>query len=416
MKRTFTLLIMIFPFIGLLLGAEPAPSSRGENLKPMAFVTYVHDPYQENMVEMLVDSIRTWGGKYRDDPIYVVLIGPKASGLRIMDKNVELVSLELEESVRKYPFAAKAYAAAKVEELIAGKIRSLAWFDPETMLWRPPKEMDLRDGISAAVAPVAFINTGQEEGEPVNTYWAAIYKKCALDSKKLFIVETKVDCKKVRAWLNCGMFAVRADRGLCREWAKVLDELLHDDEYQRTAITDSVHKVFLHQAVISTLIVSRLERGEIHMLSSGYNYPLYCHDLDFKVASGTYRMPAHKKAKKLNDLTSAFIESFFLEHPDWIKYVPPVDEPLKKWLTEEVTRVMSASWAGSLQDTNKYDLSKVAAGYGWKVSVYVDGSQEPCLSVERLGVRREGMIGLFTGNGSGGDFSDLKVISTKGAT
>ena len=547
MIRTFTLLTIIFLFIGLLLGAEPAPSPRGENLKPMAFVTYIHYPYQEEVVAMLVDSIRTWGGEYRDDPIYVVLTGPKASGLRLKDKNVELVPLELEESVRKYPFAAKAYAAAKVEELIAGKIRSLAWFDPETMLLGPPGEMDLKDGISAAVAPVAFINTGQEENQPVDAYWAAIYRKCGLDLKKLFVVETRVDCKKVRAWLNCGMFAVRADRGLCREWAKVLDELLHDEEYQRTAITDAVHRIFLHQAVISTLIVSRLDRGEIHMFSPGYNYPLYCHDLDFEVASGTYRMPAHKKAQKLNDLTSVFIESFFREHPDWIKYVPPADEPLKKWLTEEVTRVMSASWASAIEDANTYDLSKVAAGQGWKVvnrgvaaiedggrkavrfderagqglawlegvpfaegtiefdirgqdveqksflgiafhgaddqtfeavyfrpfnfksadavkaghavqyvshpefrwqklraerpgefeqpihpipdpngwfhvriviastkvSVYVDGSREPCLSVDKLGGRPEGMIGLFMGNGSGGDFSDLKIV-TKG--
>jgi len=366
MRKTFTLLTLVFLFTGALLNTEPAPSARRVDLQPIAFVTYIHYPYQEDAAAMLVDSIRAWGGEYRDCPIYAVLTDPRASGLRLKDKNVQLVPLELKESVRNYPFAAKAYAAAKVESLIAGKARSLAWFDPETMLLRSPREMDLRDGISAAVAPVAFINTGQAENEPVDAYWAAIYKKCSLDPKKLFIVETKVDCKKVRAWLNCGMFAVRADRGLCREWAKVLDELLHDKEYQRTAITDAVHRTFLHQAVISTLIVSRLDRREIHMFSPGYNYPLYCHDINFEVANGTYRMPAHKKARKLNDLTSVFIESFFIQHPDWIRYVPPVDGPLKKWLTEEVKLAMSPSWTSAL------------------------------------------------GNGSGGDFADLKIVPTKG--
>jgi hypothetical protein len=77
-------------------------------------------------------------------------------------------------------------------------------------------------------------------------------------------------------------------------------------------------------------------------------------------------MPAHKKARKLNDLTSVFIESFFIEHPDWIRYVPPVDGPLKKWLMEEVKLAMSASWTSAL------------------------------------------------GNGSGGDFADLKIVPTKG--
>jgi hypothetical protein len=224
MIETVTLLTMAFLFTGARLNVEPAQSARRVDLQPMAFVTYIHYPYQEDAAAMLVDSIRAWGGEYRDCPIYAVLTDPKSTGLRLKDKNVQLVPLELEESVRKYPFAAKAYAAAKIESLIAGKARSLAWFDPETMLLRPPREMDLKDGISAAVAPVAFINTGQTENEPLNAYWAAIYKKCSLDPKKLFIVETRVDCKKVRAWLNCGMFAVRADRGLCREWAKVLDE------------------------------------------------------------------------------------------------------------------------------------------------------------------------------------------------
>jgi hypothetical protein len=548
MRKTFTLLTMVFLFTGARLNAEPAQSARRVDLQPMAFVTYIHYPYQEDAAAMLVDSIRAWGGEYRECPIYAVLTDPRASGLRLKDKNVQLVPLELDESVRNYPFAAKAYAAAKVESLIAGKAQSLAWFDPETMLLRPPREMDLKDGVSAAVAPVAFINIGQAENEPVNAYWAAIYKKCSLDPKKLFIVETKVDCKKVRAWLNCGMFAVRADRGLCREWAQVLDELLHDKEYQRTAITDAVHKTFLHQAVISTLIVSRLDRREIHMFSPGYNYPLYCHDIDFEVANGTYRMPAHKKARKLNDLTSVFIESFFIQHPDWIRYVPPVDGPLRKWLTEEVILSMSASRTSALEGADKYDLSKVEAGQGWKVvnrgvtafedggrkaarfderagqglawlegvtfaegtiefdvrgrdaeqksfvgvafhgaddqtfeavyfrpfnfksadaakaghavqyvshpeftwqklraerpgqfeqtvrpvpdpngwfhvriviastkvSVYVDSSPEPCLAVDKLGGRQEGMIGLFAGNGSGGDFADLKIVSTKG--
>jgi len=88
--------------------------------------------------------------------------------------------------------------------------------------------------------------------------------------------------------------------------------------------------------VISALIASRLERREIRMLPKGYNYPLYCHDLDFTTLTGeTYKVPAHKRVKKLNDLTSVFIESLFAEHADWINFIPPADEPLKSWLIQE---------------------------------------------------------------------------------
>ena len=73
------------------------------------------------------------------------------------------------------------------------------------------------------------------------------------------------------------------------------------------------------------------------MLPRGYNYPLFCHDLDFTTLTGsTYKVPPGKKAKKLNDLTSVFIESLFAEHADWINLIPPADEPLKTWLIDEV--------------------------------------------------------------------------------
>ena len=44
-----------------------------------------------------------------------------------------------------------------------------------------------------------------------------------------------------------------------------------------------------------------------------------------------------------------------------------------------------------------------------RVSVFVNESKEPCLVVEQLNDRRRGSLGLWVGNGSGGDFANLKV-------
>jgi hypothetical protein len=324
-----TLIILL----GIGTGSVRAGEADGANL---AFVTYLQWDFQEPSAAMLVNSIRRWGGEYADAPIYVVLADPERTGFRLKDKKVEFVPLSLGDSIRSFPFAAKAFAAAAVEEMTAGKVGTLVWLDPGTLILGPPKEYDLKSGSAAAVSPVHLVNTGQPENEPVDAYWGPIYEKCGLDPKRIFPVETFIDCKQVRAWLNCGMFSVRPERGLLREWAKILGEFLSDKEYQRTAVTDRAHRTFLHQAVISALIVSRLERREIHMLPRGYNYPLFCHALDFTTLTGdTYQVPAHKKAKKLNDLTSVFLESLFAEHPDWIKFVPPADEPLRSWLIQE---------------------------------------------------------------------------------
>jgi len=46
---------------------------------------------------------------------------------------------------------------------------------------------------------------------------------------------------------------------------------------------------------------------------------------------------------------------------------------------------------------------------GSKVGVSVKDAQEPSLTIEKLGGRREGRVGLFVGNNSGGDFANLRL-------
>jgi len=45
-----------------------------------------------------------------------------------------------------------------------------------------------------------------------------------------------------------------------------------------------------------------------------------------------------------------------------------------------------------------------------KVSVFVGDAKEPSLVVNQLSDRTKGLVGLWVGNGSGGDFADLKII------
>jgi hypothetical protein len=47
---------------------------------------------------------------------------------------------------------------------------------------------------------------------------------------------------------------------------------------------------------------------------------------------------------------------------------------------------------------------------GPKVSVFVADATEPSLAVTLLSERRKGRVGLWVGNGSGGDFANLKIV------
>ncbi len=47
------------------------------------------------------------------------------------------------------------------------------------------------------------------------------------------------------------------------------------------------------------------------------------------------------------------------------------------------------------------------------IKVFVNDATEPCLTVDCLGNRESGMIGLWVGNGSGGDFANLVITPSK---
>jgi hypothetical protein len=48
-----------------------------------------------------------------------------------------------------------------------------------------------------------------------------------------------------------------------------------------------------------------------------------------------------------------------------------------------------------------------------KISVYINNNGQPSLTVEKLSQRTNGSIGFWVGNGSGGDFSNLKITPGK---
>ena len=47
--------------------------------------------------------------------------------------------------------------------------------------------------------------------------------------------------------------------------------------------------------------------------------------------------------------------------------------------------------------------------FGPKVSVFINGSKQPCLKVEAISKRKSGWIGFWVGDDSGGDFANLTI-------
>jgi len=289
-------------------------------------VTYASNPLQLKQVRILVRSLRKFGGSYINSPIYIFLSDTtNISNADFIDSDVHLLSAELDSLILNYPLAVKAFAAAEVEKFVRNKCKTLAWFDPETIVLGPMDELNLNDKYSVALKPVFLQNKiGLLPDERPNMYWSVIYDAIGLKVEKIPIVETVLDEKKIRAYFNCEIFSVDPKLGIFGEWSRILLNLLKDSTYQHTACNGFLQQLFLHQAVLSAVIVSKVSEENIHWLPLSCGYPFNLHD----------RLPENKKAKLLDSLSCVILENVWLKNSNWMNDIN-INEPLKTWILQE---------------------------------------------------------------------------------
>jgi hypothetical protein len=88
--------------------------------------------------------------------------------------------------------------------------------------------------------------------------------------------------------------------------------------------------------------------------------------------------------------------------------IPDYDWPrLRKEFPEEFENPVAAS----VSPTDWISLRVVVQGP--TVQIYVGGATSPTLEVRKLGSSDRGQIGLWVGNGSDGDFADVRVTPMK---
>ncbi len=288
-------------------------------------MTYASDDAQVRSVKALIRSVRERGGKYAGCKILVVLGDPeKTPGGALEGANVELLPLDMDRVFLDYPLAIKAFAAAEVEKRVQGEAGTLAWLDPGVIVLNSFEALDLEGKNDAALRPVSLVNNiGLPPGAEPNDYWAPIYKETRLDYRAVPALKTIVDEADIQPYFNCEVFSVDPALGICGDWANLLTKLLKDEGYQRAACTTFIRKLFLHQAVLSGIVASRVPRERLKTLPIASGYPFNQHG----------RLSPSKRVSALNDLSVVIFDDAWERNPAWIDQIP-VREPLKSWLLE----------------------------------------------------------------------------------
>ena len=292
----------------------------------LVFVILVSNPVQEKQANILINSIREFGGKYSDGQVYVFLGDTvNAPGNSLLSEGVNLIPLEIDESLPNYPFVQKMQALAQAEKLLENKSKTLVWMDADGLVLKEPVEFDLPENKKLAIRPVNLRNNvGLLADDPLDKFWEKIYQLSNLNVEDVPVIQTYVDTQMVRAYLNCAIFSIRPDMGILQESLDIFKKLLFDKEYQYGAIATFNHIIFLHQAILSAVMVSKIKEDEIHWFSMAAGYPLH-HQKD---------LTPERRVNNLNDLES-LIYAYSWGTPDWMWDDIQVDEPLKTWLKKK---------------------------------------------------------------------------------
>jgi len=257
-------------------------------------------------------------------PVWLFEADPrKAPCDSLAGPGIQVLPLAVPDTVRGYCFADKVYACARAEELATSGVRSLMWLNAECLIVQPPLLLELVAPFVAAVRPVHIRNVGIPATGPVDDYWRRIYQVVGV-SDAGFSIESFVDRQQLRAYFNTHAFSFDPSIGLCRRWFQHLAALVGDGGFQAGACSDELHQVFLHQAVLSTLLAASPDAHRIRALPPGYSYP-------YNLQS---RVPQERRAQALNDLVCVVYEERPLD-PAAIEDIV-VREPLRSWLSARV--------------------------------------------------------------------------------
>jgi hypothetical protein len=278
---------------------------------------------------LLAESIRAYAGRLSGSPILLYVtpntVLPHVVGERLKALDVEFVNYEVDKEDAKFFFLPEVTAAAQAEERVEGENETMVWLGANTLVLQEPRDFLLPAGKSVGYRPVHITNVGSRIDAPVDDFWSLIYERCRVPQNRVFPMKTHVDGNIIRPYFNAGHLAVSPGKRLLRKWSKAFLKLYRAPEFQRF-YADGRYRVFMHQAVLSGVILAEFTRGELHELPSTYNYPTHLHGEDATCGKPT----------SIEEMVTVRHEGFW-EEPDWEKRMP-ARETLKKWMRDRLPK------------------------------------------------------------------------------
>ena len=261
------------------IDAVVAPS--GSNESPKHTITIAIPVDYESQIPgalILAESVREFAGELSDVSVRVLIpsrLAPVIAGRRegLARLDVEVRETAVPDEAFGYILGAKPFLAARAEREAEGT-DFLAILAPNTIMLRPPTAFALPDGVARGYSTVHHQNLGSAASEPLDDFWTRLYQVLDVADQQVFTNRTLADKVTVRFYFNAGSFVVRPEQQLLRAWAAAFQELIGDSDMAGLC-ANGPRNVFLHQAALAGVAVTRLRPSQTVALPDTYSYPLF---------------------------------------------------------------------------------------------------------------------------------------------
>lgn len=238
-------------------------------MKRIEIIICTEKGYLESMSKLLISSLREFGGKFRDVPIFSYQPRKKikisTDTIAFFEKNnVEYIDLELNKAFPHYPLANKPLACAHREMNTNADV--LVFLDSDVFFLNEPNEFIDFQNADIILRPVDGKNIGTKySGDGNATYWNNLYE--LLNVKSHRNVRTTVTNEIIWEYYNSGHIATLTKNNLFWNWKenflKVMEAGIKPD-----------HGLFFVEQSVLSATVSQMDLVVKHF-SNEYNFPIH---------------------------------------------------------------------------------------------------------------------------------------------
>lgn len=244
------------------------------------FTTFIESKEELLPLKVMVESLRTFGGKFKDAPVWIYmtneLMASESEALaELASFNVDVRISHAPQDATWFFLARKVFAAAQAEADAAGKAAILARLDTDTIIIQEPDEYILPNGKCLGYRPVFHRNINSLYNEPLDAYWTRAYQIMGIQESTVFPMVTPADGDTIRPYFQAGCIVVRPERSILRKWAEMFTTLCQDSIIKALCKQDQRKRSFTFQVALTGAILNNLDRSEMIQFSDRINYPIF---------------------------------------------------------------------------------------------------------------------------------------------